>query len=91
MVVEMSLLRMIPSAESCFSILTPAMIKAVRRVNIGNLGNMAVLVVAIIGEHVLGVQLVQNIGQFVVRALHLGVLVVEADRAGVLLATLVVT
>ena len=82
---------MIPSAGSCFTILTPAMFKAVRRVNIGHLGNMAVLVVAIIGEHVIRVYTVQNIGRFVVHALHLAILVVEADRAVVLLATLVVT
>jgi hypothetical protein len=83
---------MIPLAESCFSIiLTLAMIKAVRRVNIGHLGNMAVLVVAIIGEHVIGLQPVQNIGRFVVHALQLAILVVEVGRAGVLLATRVVT
>lgn len=77
---------MIPLAESCFSILTHAMIKAVRRVNIGHLGNMAVLVVIILGEHVVGMQPVQNIAQFVVHALHLAKLAVEVDRAGVLLA-----
>ena len=86
-----SLHRTIPLAESCFSILTPATIKAVRRVNIGHLGNMAVLVVVEIGELVLCLQLVQNIGRFVYHALHLAKLVVEADRAGVLLATRVFT
>ena len=82
---------MIPLAESCFSILTPAMIKAVRRVNTGHLGNMEVLVAVVIGVLVIGLQLVQNIGRFVDHALQLAKLVVEADRAGVLLATLVVT
>ena len=86
-----SLLRMIPLAESCFSILTPAMIKAVRRVNIGLLGNMAVLVVAEIGEHVTGWHMAQFIDRFVVHALQLAILVVEVGRAGVLLATRVVT
>ena len=81
---------MIPLAENCFSIiLTHATIKAVRRVNIGHLGNMAVLV-AIKFRVYAGVSL-QNLGRFVVHALHLAILVVEADRAGVLLATLVVT
>ena len=83
--------RMTPSAESCFSILTHAMIKAVRRVHIAHLGNMAVLVAAVIGEHVIGLQLVQNIDRFVVHVTHLAILVVEVGRAGVLLATRVVT
>lgn len=82
---------MIPLAESCFSLLTPAMIKAVRRVNIGHLGNMAVLVVAIHGEHVIHGERVQNIDRFVGHVIHLAELVVEAERVGVLLATLVVT
>jgi hypothetical protein len=56
---------MIPLAESGCFILTPAMIKAVRRVNIGHLGNMAVLVAVIIWEHVVGLQMVQNIGRIV--------------------------
>ena len=87
-----SLPRMIPLAESCFSIiLTPAMIKAVRLVNIGHLGNMAVLVVAILLGYVVVFLRGQNIDRFVIHALQLAMLVVEADRAGVLLVILVVT
>jgi len=82
---------MIPLAESCFSILTPALIKAVRLVNIGHLGNMAVLVVAILLGHVVSLLRVQNIDRFAHHALHIAMLVVEADRASVLLATRVVT
>ena len=82
---------MIPLAESCYSILTPAMIKAARRVNIGHLGNMEVLVAVVIGVLVIGSQLVRNIGRFVDHALHLAERVEEADRQGVLLATRVVT
>jgi hypothetical protein len=69
---------MIPLAESCCVILTPAMIKAVRRVNIGHLGNMAVLVAVIIWEHVIGMHMVQNIGRIVVLATRRAKLAREA-------------
>lgn len=68
---EMSLLRMIPSAESCFSILTPAMIKAVRRVNIGQTGNMVKVAAKTELGFTAGPLGVPIIGRYAVHAIHL--------------------
>jgi|TARA_B110000240_G_C13242090_1_gene343687 hypothetical protein len=56
-----------------------ALIKAVRRVNIGPDGNMAKLVVAEIGEHVTGWHTAQFIDRYAVHAMHDAEPVVEAD------------
>ena len=66
-----SLLRMIPLAESCFSILTPAMIKAVRRVNIGQDGKMVKVAAKTELGFTAGPLGVPIIGRYAVHAIHL--------------------
>ena len=64
--------RMIPSAESCFSIiLTPAMIKAVRRVNIGQNGKMVKVAAKTELGFTAGPLGVPIIGRYAVHAIHL--------------------